>query len=344
MRQIAVLSGLLAVALGASYMTWTAEDSGEQDAESIVLLQADKADLVRLNWKTDTVNAAISNRSDQQGEYLWVEVTSEIEVPVEPAAEPDEPTEEAATEGDAPADGEVAEAEVEEPTPQTRMETRKGAFKGNKSANGLWDKFTPLLALRELEAGASGDSVFGFDQPYGTLEVVRKSGPTTLVVGGETYGAKDRYVKLDGRIYLVDDKVFRSLDKPESGLIDRLVQPNLEREMASIRVSGEGQNVVLEHRNKDDASASFWAPAGGEELGTAATLVGNLSRLRVSFYPAAEEIPATEARFTLEVNGDNGTYQLQFSSAGDKWFVFSSYNRAVVEVVAEPAVDLAADV
>ena len=64
----------------------------------------------------------------------------------------------------------------------------------------------------------------------------------------------------------------------------------------------------------------------------------------MSFYPAAEEIPATEARFTLEVNGDNGTYQLQFSSAGDKWFVFSSYNRAVVEVVAEPAVDLAADV
>ena len=225
MRQIAVLSGLLAVALGASYMTWTAEDSGEQDAESIVLLQADKADLVRLNWKTDTVNAAISNRSDQQGEYLWVEVTSEIEVPVEPAAEPDEPPEEAATEGDAPADGEVAEAEVEEPTPQTRMETRKGAFKGNKSANGLWDKFTPLRALRELEAGASGDSVFGFDQPYGTLEVVRKSGPTTLVVGGETYGAKDRYVKLDGRIYLVDDKVFRSLDKPESDRSPGSAQP-----------------------------------------------------------------------------------------------------------------------
>ncbi|MCO4747231.1 MAG: DUF4340 domain-containing protein [Proteobacteria bacterium] len=332
MRQIAVLSGLLAVALGASYLTWTAEETDDA-VDKIVLLQATAEDLQKLVWKTSTVDASIETRSDAGGDFLWVGVSKQVEVEPEPEPASEGP------EGPAMAP-EEPEPEVEaEPV----FETEKGAFKGNKSAGSLWEKFTPLYALRELDVGSTDASAFGFNDPYGTLEVHRRSGPVTLVVGAETYGSKDRYVQFDGKVFLVDDKVFSSLNKPESSLIDRLVQPNLEREMASVTLRADGKTATATHENRDDTSKAYWS-AGGEENGTATTLVGHLTRMRVSFYPEAADVPELEPRFAIDVEGDNGKWTLEFSQGGEKWFVQSSYNRALVEVVSDPAKDAAADV
>ncbi|TNE86986.1 MAG: DUF4340 domain-containing protein [Deltaproteobacteria bacterium] len=340
MRQIAVLSGLLAVALGASYITWTAEEVSEADAEKIVLLQADEASLVKLVWKTDSVDAVVQRKSDTQGDYLWVDVSSQVEKVVEPEPATDTP------EGETPEEGPALEGAEDEPEaePEVVVETQRGAFKGNKSADSVWERFAPLYAIRELDLGGADPSVFGFDKPYGTLEVHRKSGPVTLVVGAETYGARDRYVKLDGRVYLVDDKVFGPLDKPESGLIDRLLQPNLEREMTTVTVAADGREITLVQENKDDAAAAYWAPKGGEELGTAATLVGNLTRLRVSFYPV-EEIAGLTPKYTVRIAGDNGTHTIAVSEAADgNWYAQSDYNRALVQVVSDPAKSAFADI
>lgn len=335
MRQIATLSGLLALALGASYMTWTAEDSSDAK-NKIVLLQAGDEDLVKLVWKTDTVDAIVERREDPGGRYLWVGVSQEVEVKVEP-----EPIIEAPEGPEGPAlEGEDPEPEVEvEPV----YETETGAFKGNKSAESLWTKYTPLYALRELDVGSTDGAVFGFEEPFGTLEVHRRSGPSTLVVGAETYGSKDRYVQFDGKVFLVDDKVFSALNKPESGLIERVLQPNLEREMSTVTVRSESGEAKLVHENKDDVAKAFWAPEGGEQIGTAATFVGHLTRMRVQFYPDIADVPEREARFAVAIDGDNGPWTLEFSQAGDDWYVQSSYNRSLVQVVSDPAKDAFAD-
>lgn len=336
MRQIAVLSGLLVLALGASYATWTAEEDSDAASDKVVLLQADEASLVKLVWNTDTVDAVLQRKEDAKGGYLWVDVSTEVEVEVEP-----EPVE---TDAD-PMQGPALEGEAPPtPEPELIVETKRGAFKGNKTADSVWERFAPLYAVRELDIGAADPKVFGFDEPYGTLEVHRKSGPVTLTVGAETYGTKDRYVRYEGKVYLVDDKAFGPLDKPESGLIERLVQPNLEREMTRVTVSREGRSIALVQKNKDDPAAAFWAPEGGEELGTAATLVGNLTRMRVSFYPV-EALPELTERFSVAIAGDNGDFSLKVSESADgKWFATSDFNRAVVEVVSDPAKSTFADI
>ena len=224
MRQIAVLSALLVAALVGSYLTWTAEAPVE-DGDKVAVYVADADDLQQVKWTGDDQIVQVEQKSDALGDYLWITSIEKVYPKAEKKEEPaddghghghghdhgdegDEGEDAEAEEGEDTEGADATEEAEEAPEDRGTPEIKTVSFLGNDVAQTMWDNFAPLQALRELEPDPVNPveaTVFGFADPHATIEVVRGSGPLTLTVGGETYGAKDRYVQYDSRVLLVDD-------------------------------------------------------------------------------------------------------------------------------------------
>jgi hypothetical protein len=341
MRQVGILAALLAVVLVATYLSWHAEETDTSTEELVAVYRAAPEDLVKVTWTAEEATTTLERRSDVGGEYIWITVEERVEVKPEP------PEESLDTEEIGP---QVME-EPPPPEPEPQFEVQTGSFKGNQAAQDLWEDFTPLHALRELKPGADIDGpAFGFDAPSATVEVERRSGPLTLAVGGETYGAKDRYVRMDQKVFLVDDKTLRPLQYAKTRLVDRLLQPLAEREAEQIEVQTLGQTVTFVHKNKDDRAASFWAAASSpsEEDVAAATWLGKVMRLRIQAYTPPDEIPTDlESVFTYAVTGDGQSWTVEIlrESGTDvpEYYAKSGYTRATVQLTQSLASEAVAD-
>jgi len=324
MRQVIVLSALLGAALVGSYMTWTADEADTTKADQVMVYRADADDVQSLKWTHEGVTAVVERREDARGTYTWVTVT-------------EEPKEPAGTDLDDPS------ASPETPEPKVV------SFKGNEAADQLWTDFTPLYALRELHPeGGISDTAFGFDSPQGTLEVARKSGPLTLVLGGETYGAKDRYVKVDGRVFLLDDKTLRSLQYAQTRLVDRLVEPLGEGKTRTVELTANGQTVSFVHQNHDDPRAAFWARAesSGEEDAGGAGWIGKALRIRIQDYDVPADASGLESLFRYKVGDGSEAWSVEvLRSVGDdpQYYARGEYSRGLVHLTESLASEAFAD-
>ena len=64
MRQVAVLSVVLVVALTGSYLTWTADDSAPEQGADTKVFAAAPADLQGLSWESQELSVSVERRSD----------------------------------------------------------------------------------------------------------------------------------------------------------------------------------------------------------------------------------------------------------------------------------------
>ncbi|MBW1877210.1 MAG: DUF4340 domain-containing protein [Deltaproteobacteria bacterium] len=341
MRQVGILAALLLVALVATYLSWHAEESDTSTKDLVAIYRAAPEDLQKVTWTAEELTTTLERLSDAGGEYIWISVAERVEVEPEPA-EDSVDTEEI---------GPQVMEESPPPEPEPQFEVRSGSFKGNQAAEDLWGNFAPLQALRELKtSGEVDDAAFGFDPPFATVEVLRRSGPLALVVGGETYGAKDRYLRADGKVFLVDDKTLRPLQYAKTRLVDRVLQPLSEREAEQIEVRAQGQSVAFVHKNKDDRAASFWAAVStpGEEDVAAATWLGKVMRLRIQAFTPPDEIPTDlEPVFTYVMtgNGESWTVEIlrEVGTEAPKYYARSGYSRATVQLTQSIASEAVAD-
>jgi len=341
MRQVAILAGLLLAALVATYLSWNAEESDTSSEEQVVVYRADPEDLQKVTWTSDELTTALERKSDAAGEYIWITVSEKVQVKPEPAEESTD-TEEI---------GPQVSDEPPPPEPEPQVEVKTGSFKGNEAAKELWDDFAPLHALRELKTSTEVDAAaFGFEPPKATVEVARRSGPLLLNVGGETYGAKDRYLRAEGRIYLVDDKTLRPLEHAKTRLVDRLLQPLSESDAERIEVRAQGQTADFVHKNKDDRAAAFWASVSSpeEEDVAAATWLGKVMRLRVQAYTPPDEIPADlEPALTYVVYGNGEAWIVEVlreaNTEAPEYYARSPYTRATVQLTQSLASEAVAD-
>lgn len=321
MKQATILGGALAVSLVATYVTWF--DDGEDRAADtdVTVLSVQPGALERITFTSDEATITVEEVEDDLGAYLRITHVDRDEVVIEPEPIPDDVSDPDApeaveedgddgAEGPEGADGDEADAPAEpEPETEARIETTTVTFLGNEDAQGLWDAFQPLTALRQLSVG-DDLSAFGLDDPASRIEVVAGGDTLTLQLGGEAYGTRDAYVGYDGGVYLVDDKTLRPLVLAKTRLVERRLHPLDQGDIASVEVRRAGDPPrTLVQRHADDDTKAFWALGEAPEVrsATATAWMGKLLRLRVRAWPdEGAEAPTLEPVFAYQVTGDDG--------------------------------------
>jgi hypothetical protein len=343
MKQVIVLSLALSAALVGSYLTWT-DDSEEIDEGRTAVYPASGAELERIAWKTETRDVSVTKRSDERGEYYWIDSTERVVPKV--LEDTPEPTDgEEPVDGEEPTDGEPLTPETDVSAEPTETTT---SFLGSADAAGLWAAYAPLMALRELPTdGSVPDATFGLAEPTGTIEVTRRGQPLVLTIGGETYGRKDRYVRHDGHTYLVDDGDLRPLQFATTRLVERSLYPQAEADIEQITVRYNGTTDTFVQRNRDDKTKAYWArEARPEEQDDAAeTWIGKLLKLKLRSYVDGSTVGPLEPVFSFEVTGGESWPVEVFRSTTDEKLFYAKgpFNRSMVELTSSIAKNIVDD-
>ncbi len=354
MKQVGILGGLLAVTLIGSYMAWTADDSGtvEAGSDAAMVYNAKASDLTGLVWKSEKLTVSLERKSDERGDYTWVSVSEQVEIPAEPVPEPEVPEPIEGEEGTSePADGEEPAEPEEPPTPaEPEYETTTTVFLGNKAAGELWDKFAPLMALRKLDDVDSTSAVFGFEDSTTSLDIARRSGPLSLVVGGETYGTKDRYIQSEGSVFLLDDATLRPLEFGKTRLVERNLVPVKSKDTLKVGVKAGATSVAFSHQNKDDPAAAFWAREDSPKTAddAAGDWIDKLFRMRVQNYEDSEIAATLEPvlTYTIATNSEVWTVEVlrETNAISPEFYARTEYNRSLVKLTKSLAGEVVADV
>ncbi len=376
MKQVVVLGTVLAVSLVGTYVTWFAEEEAAANkGETVPVFSAGPGDLTGIGWESKKLTVRVEERTDAQGEYLWVKTTTrklkkgeapDSATPHETHSGPDaaepppagsaaEPAPPGSNTEPAPPGSNAEGAPPGDPPPAPEApeewEEESNEFLGNDAAKKLWESFEPLVALRELIPDASTDrSVFKFEEPEATVTVDRAAGQATFVVGGEAWGSKDRYISSAERIYLVDDNSLRPLQFANMRLMERTLVPLDEPATEAVQLTANGSQVRWTHQNRDDKDKAFWARAEAPEATdpTAGVWLDKVYKLRGASYVAGELPNPVESVFTVAMTGDGKTWTVEVmrETEGEKpeWYARSSYNRALLKLTRSIASDVAADV
>lgn len=332
MKQVIALSVALAAALVGAYLTWTDESEEPKDDEAVAMFTASEADLQRLSWKSDELSVTLERKTDARGTYLWAElVETPKDKPKDPAHDTDHPE----------------HAPEVDPEAAKPGETKRSRFVANTQGDDLWKSFAPLMALRELP-GATDKATFGLDAPTATVEVVRGSGPLSLVVGGETYGSKDRYVESGGKVYLVDDATLRPLQYAATRLVERSLFPLAEKDVEKVSVTrGDGTTLAWVQKNADDSAKAFWARADAPDTADEAggTWVGKVFRLKLREYVDESTLTAPlEPVATYTVEGDGEAWKVELLTSGGQWYARADFNRGLVSLTESLARNVVDDI
>lgn len=331
MRQVLVLSGLLAAALAASAWTWSHSDDVTPDATKVAMYRADAKNVQKLVYKAEDLEVTLERKSDANGDYTWITSTETVKKAKPP------------TEGD-------TDTDAGEPVDGGETETKTMAFLGNDTALKLWASFSPLMALRELPDDPANAATFGLDAPKATLDITRNDGLVSLQIGGETWGSRDRYVKADGKVFLVDDQDLRPIQYGKTRLVERSVQPLIGKDVRTITVERSGTTTSFTQKNAEDAQKAKWVRDSSPDVGdtVGGTWLDKLMKVKIQGYPT--EIPANlEPVFKFTVTGENNSVPQSwdvevFKETGEttEYWAKSAYSRATVRLTrsqAQEAVD-----
>lgn len=346
MKTVVLYAVLLSAAMVGSYVSWTADDSATPDTHAVPVYRATTGDVTGLVFTSEDVDVTLERRSDDRGEYAWLSVTERRKtlLPPEPTPAVDPADEAGPADPDAP--DEPGEPEEEVPAEERfEIEVIETAFTGSDKALDLLADFEPLQAKRSLDASLASTSAFGFDEPSGTVVVKRNGKEETIVVGGSTYGSKDRYVKHDSDLFLLDDNKIRPLQFATTRLRERRPQPWLSNDVETVAITFEGKAASFEQKNRDDRAKAFWVRGGEDaEDDAAGTLIDKILRLKVSNQPLEPRGDLTPlAAVTLTQGDEVWTLSLASDGTEDGRFLTSDFLRGTVPVLAATADEILDD-
>ncbi|MFZ5481538.1 MAG: DUF4340 domain-containing protein [Myxococcota bacterium] len=314
-KTVFVYATLLVLATGASWMRYTSDDT--KPREGVVLVEAKSAELEKVVYDGKDLDVTFEMREDAHGRYPWVTTVENKKKKV---------------------DG------VE------TTEVKTQSFKAGSAADKLLENFGPLMALRTLDAVDDAKiEAFGLKEPETTVTVVAGGRTSTLELGGETYGTKDRYVrhKETGKVYVVKDEPFKTLKFANTRLPERSLVAGKKEEIEGITLGLGGQTLVWTQKNKDDKAAAYWEregkPGKDESFGN---WIDKVMKLKSTGYVQEGEAPTDPVpSFDLTVRAAGKPAEtMRLLEAGEDWFAQSESTRGMVKLSKGPASDVAEDV
>ena len=352
----AVFGGLLALLLGAAWMQYTAEPAVDLEGK-VLLLPGDADEIERITWTSKGKDkAVIERKSDDFGDYLWVNYTRYEEVEPE---EPEEPADAEALANDEPSSAEestgedgaadppetaaapedaAAEADAAEPVYQVKEEK---VFKVGERGDELVEALSPLLALRTIEADAERLETIGFNDVTERLEIVRKGRTQVLEFGGEVYGSRNRYARNPEtqEVFLVDADSIRSLRFARTRLPDRTLWPYARPDVVAATLTGPAGSLAVQQENASDPDKATWVPrddAAQVDAAQVETWMDKAFKLKAGSYEGGgQEANAPEERFSLVFeDSEGGSLVLTVEEDADgNWWGRSSHTRARVTLL-----------
>ena len=349
MKQPIILGGLLALSLAGAYLSWTSpEDPNSKDSGVTILRNTEDA-LRSITWTDEDKKITMTRPSDGAGDYFHFDHTDYKKIP-KPAPVPEPSEEDPAAEDPAAEDGAqepgeegdaAAEAPEEDPPePEYDIEEEQVIFTGGATAEEVWSAFAPLTGLRELSMVDDGSlEAYGLDEPTASIKVTTASGDSTLELGGESFGTKDRYARVNGKIYLIDDKTIRPLQFAKSRLVERRLHPFETKDIRQAEIRRNADQRAFVQGNADDQAKAFWADAAEPEEDDieATTWMSKLLRMRVRAYPPAADVPELTPVFSFQLKGpENASWKVDVLKGQvegkDNYYAKSQFNRLPVEL------------
>lgn len=330
-KSVFVYGGILVVALAATWMDFTGEETKER--VGVVLIDGKADALEKMVYKAPDTEVVFEMKSDDVGRYAWLTVSEQKKKRV---------------------DGEEVDY------------TKVTSFKAGSTADKLIDSVSPVMALRDLGAlEADKASSFGLEAADTTFTITTGGRSTTLTLGGETYGTKDRYVRDDasGKVYVVDDDVFKPVKFAASRLPERNLMSYKMEDIESVTLGQGGSTVTWTQKNRDDRAAAFWSrvgdvatPAAGDAASSSGGDAGKddtfrnwfstWAKLKSTAYVQDDENPS-ELKLQYEVTlrgAPKAEERVEILTSGDDWYGRSNYTRGLVKLSRGPADESASEV
>lgn len=316
---------VLVLSLGASWVQFTHDDKAAEK-EGVVLVDAKKDDVAQVTYSAPELEVVYKLTTDATGTWGWVTVT----------------------------DKKQKKAKEGEPPPP--VDVKVTSFKAGSAGDKLLEGLAPLYAMREL-VGVDDAKIesFGLTNPDTTVQVTVGGKTATLELGGETYGAKDRYVRHreSSKYFVVDDELFKPLKFAATRLPERGLSSFAVETLDSVTLSKGDRRVEWVQHNKDDRNADWWErlPApGSTDVGkkdeTFANWLEKAMKLKSQNYVQDADRPASLApdfEITYRVKGKpDETVRVQ--TADEDWFAASEFTHGLVKLTKSAARDAADEV
>ena len=334
-RTAQIYALVLAVLLAASWRQWTAEEPVDLEGK-VVMLQGEADDVELVRWISPETEATITRKSDDRGEYFWVDYTRWTEKKLPAAREK----------------GEGSDTGDEPEAPPER-EAKRSAFKSAKKAFDMVTSFSPMAARRSLQVtGEEKLKEIGLLESTSSIEIVRSGRTQKLEVGGEAYGTRDYYVRHveSGKIYLVERDLLQPLKYARTRLPDRTLIDTVKSEVASAAVTKASTVLDLVQVNADDAEQARWAhkDTPDVEAEQATTWMDRMLNLKGTRYASPDDLPENlEPRFSVRFTDRQGLSTqvevLQVGTDGD-WYARSEHTRGLVKLIRSTVRSLSDDV
>ena len=264
------LSGLLAVALVLSYVTWQHPPVSAAATETEIV-SVKPSDVTRVVY-TRTHQVMVPAPAGKKPTTKKVKTTVTLTAATDAA-------------------GHYWKVEAE-------TEGKKQTFVGGRMLHGVITALAPLKAFRVLEGKATAHrKALGLDPPEGRLTLSRGDRTWHFLVGGASYGSVRRYLMRQGGhdVYLVGGMPFRLLSSSPRELMARDVVGLAQPDIAKVTVSSGDKTVTMVQSDRAHRFKSFWArpDAPRKKVAVYGNWLQKVFRLRASDYLTKAETPKT---------------------------------------------------
>lgn len=313
-KSVFVYAALLAVGLGASWVRYTSDDTAPK--EGVPLVEVKQEEVRKVVYDAPELDVTFEQREDAFGRHGWVT---------------------------------VAETKKKKEGDQETTELKTSRFKAGSAAEKLLTDLAPLMAIRELEGVDDAKlETFGLKAPETTVTIETASGTTTLELGGETYGTKDRYVRNrdTGRVYVVKDEAFKTLKFANTRLPEKQLVAAKPEEIETVALGQGGATASWTQKNREDKTAAYWEREGSGKDETFDNWFEKFSKVKATGFAQEGDVPAdAQPAFDLTVRATGKPAEtVRFLQAGDDWFATSESLRGTVKLPKSSAKDVADDV
>jgi hypothetical protein len=261
--------GILAVAAGLAYRSWTADGTTAPKTGETELWAGSPDQVREIRYESKAGSLALQPHEDKAGKY-FVGTTVKNPQPTPPA----------------PAPSASQSIDGKDKAPEKPAEPKTASFIATKDGEELVKMVAPLRALRVLGKVTDAQKTdFGFDKEEGKLSVKYGDQERMLVFGGTTPGGADYYAKdvATGNAYVVAGNIVRDLTNADQRLVEHKLHAWDEGAAKRMKITaGTATRELVRNPDKKDAWTKPDAPTEKDE--TASNWLTKIDRLRTTSY------------------------------------------------------------